>query len=262
MVIIIQNGVNEESVVGSIEVAASGINEEKYYWVDDFDYEAAAVNLAAGGLRADEYTTDGNNGSDDDVTFIQDQGGVIKFATDGLDNDSIEISTTNAVFNTGSNLIMEVRFQVDNIGANDLGAFFGFTETSAIQSINDIIGVSDDFFVVGMNSDTGTPALVKCYSEDDNGGLISSEFAGITLVANQWCTVRIDLTDTEQPRVWVNVSGGAILPTHEIPAATLASHTIQDNIYVKMVMFVQSLDAGNSEGTMSVDYVKIWQDRS
>ena len=52
MVLIIQNGEAEAGQIGSIEVSKAGINDEKYYKCEDFDEEAATVQLDAG-LRAD-----------------------------------------------------------------------------------------------------------------------------------------------------------------------------------------------------------------
>ena len=259
MVIIIQNGVNEESVIGAIEIAGAGINEEKYYKCEDFDEETAGVTLEAG-LRADEWLPGGLNDTAADTTYIQDQGGVIQLKSRAIDNDSTEITWLNTVINIASNPIIEFRVSVDAITASLTGFFVGITETPNIQSINDIVGVSDDFYVIGMNSDLGTPANLRAFSEDDNGGLVTDNL-GVAIAATTWCTIRMDFTNTEQPRVWINLTGGAIAPTHEIPAATITG-TVQNSIYVYPVIFVHCLDATPTQRTLLVDYCKIWQDRS
>ena len=259
MVIIIQNGVNEEAVVGAIEFAASGINEEKYYYCEDFDDEAAAVTLEAG-LHTDEWAPGGLNDTAADVTYIQDQCGVIELKSRGANDDSTEITKLNTAINIASNPIIEFRVSVDAITAALTGFFVGITETSDIQSINDIVGVSDDFYVIGMNSDLGTPANLRAFSEDDNGGMVTNDL-GVAIAATTWCTIRMDFTDTEQPRVWINNTGGTITPSDEIAAATITG-TVQDAIYVYPVIFVQGLDATPTQRTLLLDYIKIWMDRS
>ncbi len=261
MVIIIQNGVNEESVIGAIEIAGAGINDEKYYKCQDFDEETAAVTLAAG-LRGDEFLTGGLNDAAANATYIQGEGGVLQINTNGLDNDSHEFTWLNTALAINSNPILEFRVQVDVITASNLGFFVGVTETPDIQAIGDISAVSDDYFVVGMNSDLGTPALLRAYSEDNNGGQVLNEITGFSMAANTWTTIRIDLSDTEQPRVWINLTGGSIKHSDEIPAALIATNTVQAGIFVYPVIFINSVDVGNSVATLLIDYIKIWQTRS
>lgn len=245
---------------GSVAISATGINEEKYYWCEDFDEEAAAVTLAAG-LRGDEWVRGGVNDADANTTYIQDQGGVLDIVTNGLDDDSHEITHLSTAINTTSNPILEFRVSVDSIAASITGFFVGVTETPDIQTINDISAVSDDYFVVGMNSDLGTPADLRAWGEDDNGGQVLTQLTGTAIAAATWCTIRMDLTDTEQPRVWVNATGGAITPAHEIDAS-LITQTVQAGIYVYPVIFVQCLDVTPTARHLLVDYVKVWQDRS
>ena len=259
MVLIIQNGEAEAGQIGSIEVSKAGINDEKYYKCEDFDEETAAVTLAAG-LRADEWLKGGLNDADANTTYIQDQGGVLKILTNGADDDSHELTWLNTVVNINSNPIIEFRIMIDAITAALSGFFVGVTETPDIQAIGDISAVSDDYFVIGMDSDLGTPAMLRAYGEDNNGGQVLTALTGATMTTT-WVTIRIDLSDTEQPRVWINFAGGAILPQHEI-AASLITQTVQAGIYVYPVIFLNALDVTPSARQLLVDYVKIWQDRS
>lgn len=245
---------------GSVGISSEGINEEKYYKCEDFDEEAAAVTLAAG-LRADEWIRGGVNDADANTTYIQDQGGVLQIVTNGADDDSHEITWLGTTINIASNPILEFRVQIDAVTANLSGFFVGVTETRDIQTINDISAVSDDYLVVGMNSDLADPSTVRIWSEDDNGGQVIDKLTGTTITGATWVTIRIDLTDTEQPRVFINNTGGAITPAHEIAAASITG-TVQDSIYVMPVIFVQCLDATPSARTLLIDYVKAWQDRS
>lgn len=245
---------------GSVGVSATGINEEKYYKCEDFDEEAAAVTLEAG-VRADEWTNGGTGASDDDITYIAGAGGVIELETDGADNDSVGIYWIGTTVLVDSNPILEFRFRVDGIGAADVSCLLGLTETINILDINNIVGLSDDICLVGMNSDLGTPAEMRLWTNDTGGGETVSQL-GVSLVASQWCTVRIDCTDTEQIRVWINNTGGAITSAHEIAVATVGAGTIQGGIAMFPMIFIQSLDAGPSTTALEVDYCKIWQDRS
>lgn len=245
---------------GSMGISALGIADNKYYKCEDFDEEAAAVTLALG-LRGDEWVSAGLNDAAANVTYIQDQCGVLQVVTNGLDNDSHELTWLNTVVNTGSNPILEFRVLIDSIAANMTGFFVGITETNDIQSITDISAVSDDYFVVGMDSDLGTPADLRCWGEDDNGGQVLTQLTGETVAATTWLTIRMDFTNTEQPRVWINHTGGAISADDEL-AAALVTQTIQDNIYVMPVIFVQCLDGTPSARTLLIDYMKIWQSRS
>ena len=245
---------------GSLGISGTGINDEKYYKCEDFDEEAAAITLEAG-VRGDEWLSGGLNDSAANATYIQDQGGVLEIVTNGLDNDSHEITWLSSVVNTGSNPIIEFRVLIDSIGASLTGFFVGITETPDIQTISDISAVSDDYFLVGMDSDLATPADLRCWAEDNNAGQVLTQLTGIAIAATTWCTIRIDLSDTEQPRIFVNATGGAITPAHELDAS-LITQTIQDNIYVYPVIFVQGLDATPTARTLLIDYMKIWVERS
>ena len=245
---------------GSMGISATGINDEKYYRCEDFDEEAAAVTLDAG-LRGDEWTFGGTNGDAGDVTYIQDTGGVIQLQTDGMDNDSVYALWLNTAVNTTANPIIEFRVQIDAIGASSSGFAVGLAETGTFTTMA-FDGADDDFILVGMDTDLGTPANLRLWTEDNNGGENTVDL-GVAIAATTWCTIRIDCTDTEQPRVWINNTGGAISPNDEIAAATIgASANIQDAIYMYPVLFVVSLDAGSSTAELLVDYIKIWQDRA
>jgi len=251
--------VTAKMVDGSMGVSATGINDEKYYRCEDFDEEAAAVTLDAG-LRGDEWTFGGTNGDAGDVTYIQSAGGAIRMETDGADDDSVYALWLNTAVYTGANPIIEFRIQVNSVTANILGMAVGLAETGTFTTMS-FDAVDDDYILMTINSDTANPANLKLVTEDNNGGITTADL-GVAMTANVWCTIRIDCTDTEQPRIFVNNTGGAITPSHEIAAATVGAGTIQDNIYMYPVLFVQCLDATPSAQHIEIDYIRIWQDRS
>lgn len=251
--------VTAKMVDGSMGVTATGINDEKYYRCEDFDEEAAAVTLDAG-LRGDEWTFGGTNGDAGDVTYIQGTGGLIQLETDGADDDSVYALWLNTAVNITANPIIEFRVRIDSVAANMTGFAVGLAETGTFTTMA-FDAVDDDYILVTINSDTANPANLKLYTEDNNGGITTADLA-VAMTANVWCTIRIDCTDTEQPRIFVNNTGGAISPAHEIAAATVGAGTIQAGIYMYPVIFVQCLDATPSARHIDVDYIKIWQDRS
>jgi len=260
--VIIQNGVTEEGVVGAIEIAGAGINDEKYYMCEDFDEEAAGVNLTTASLRADEWTVGGTGATDVDITYISGAGGVVQLQTDGANDDSEGVYWIGTNILVNSNPIIEFRFRIGAVGAADMSCLLGLTETVDILDIRNIDAVSDDYIAIGIDSDEATPASLRLFTNDDGGGDLIVNL-GATVVVDQWCTVRIDLTNTELPRIWVNVEGGAIQPQHEIAAATIgATATIQAAIAMFPFLFVQSVDVGGTAADLEVDYIKIWQDRA
>jgi len=75
---------------------------------------------------------------------------------------------------------------------------------------------------------------------------------GIAIVNDTYVTIKIDLTDTEQPRVWINgteIAAGSITGT--VKAATAMG------VYIA----VQNLAGGEIQRALTIDYIKTWQDR-
>ena len=241
-------------------VSAQGIHDQKYFWMEDFDQEAAAVTLDAG-LHADEWTFGGNVGAAADVTYIAGAGGILQVSSTAVDDQSTGAYWIVDNVYVDSNPIVEFRFRVDDVGAAQMGCLLGLTETVNILSINGIAAVSDDIVAVGMNSDLANPENVRLWT-NDTGGAETVADLGVALTVNVWCTVRFDCTDTEKIRVWINNTGGAISPSDEIVAATVGAGTIQAGIALIPFMFIHCLDATPAEHHMEVDYIKIWQDRS
>lgn len=256
----ITDGVLTASLVtdSSMGVQGSGMNDTKYFRCEDFDEEAAAVTLDAG-LRGDEWTFGGTNGDAGDVTYIQGTGGLIRLETDGADNDSVYALWLNTAVYITANPIIEFRVRVDAVTASLTGFAVGLAETGTFTTMG-FDAADDDYILVGMDSDLGTPANLRMYTEDNNGGITTVD-TGVAIAANTWCTIRIDCTDTEQPRIWINNSGGAITAANEVAAATITG-TIQDAIYMYPVIFLICLDATPSARHLDVDYIKIWQDRA
>jgi hypothetical protein len=240
---------------------------DKYFWCEDFDEEVAAVTLDAG-LRGDEWAAAaGTNGDAADITYIAGVGGIIQAETDGADNDSICSMRNVPSFNTDSNPVMEVRFRVSVVSgaaANGMAAFVGFTDSTFALSSDKEGGGANNFALIGIDTDNdhtfGADQIVFC-TDDDGGSGAGGTYndCGVAATADTWITARIDLTDIEQPRVWVNNAGTAINPSHEVPAANITG-TLKANTVVYPVFYAQTLVDANAQN-IQVDYIKIWQDR-
>lgn len=242
------------------------IESTKYSWKEDFDEEVAAVTLAAG-LRGDEWVLAGTFASADDVTYVAGVGGAIAGQTDGGNDDSLNLTHVCPTVNIGANPIFECRFKVDVCqggGADQMVcAYVGLVETGGFVDKANIEATTDDFILVGIDTDNahgfGFNAII--IATDNAGGSGPGgdiQNTGQVATNDTYITVRIDTTDVNQPRVWVNPTGGAILPTNEVPPANITG-TIKDNIVVYPQLFVQALDA--NDRTMTVDYVKVWSAR-
>ena len=102
------------------------------------------------------------------------------------------------------------------------------------------------FFVLDGNG------LIACESDDNaTDGTASS---GVTLITTSVCYARLDFTDaaTAGVRYYVN---GALVRTSAAWAASAANSKLQP-------MFGAYKVSGTGVGTLTVDYVKLWQERS
>lgn len=245
---------------GSMGISATGINEELYYWCDDFDYCENAATLDAHQVDYNvRWTVGGTTHAAANQVLRVVNNGNIELTTNGAANDSEVITNVNPI-RVDSNPIFEVRFETDSIAANTNVVYVGLTETATPLANANFEAVTDDFILVGIDTGEANPANIRLVTDDTGAaaqtGLI--EDLGVAVSASTYCTVRVDCTDTEQPRVWVNNTGGPITPADEI-AAALITGTIQAGISMYPVIFVEGLAVATSE--LTVDYFKIWSNR-
>lgn len=239
----------------------------KYSWITEFDEEANGVTLNAG-LRTDEWDISvGTNTANTHHVYTQSTtypGGVMVITTAGADNDSdCTFHKVGQLF-VDKNPVVEFRFQTDSVASAQNCVLVGLTEAGWADKAN-IEATSTDFILVGIDSDNGHTFGVDellLISDDDGGaaqtGLI--EDMGVALSAATWTTVRIDLSDTEQPRIWIDTAGGAIDSADEIAAGSITG-TVQAGIVMYPVIFIQTLDATPTDALVRVDYIRAWQDR-
>ena len=228
------------------KVEGTYISQNKYYWADDFDDEAATVQLEAG-LNADFYTTAGVNYAGANVTYTAGPGGTLEAKCANADNDSVTIlGLLN--FNTSLAPIMEARIKIDDKATASF--FVGFSAAA----FNDKATIADNCFLVGLDSDNahtfGAAQLIAASNNDAAGGVIDD--MGVAVVNDTYLTIKIDLTTITQPRVWVNGT--------EVAAATITG-TVKAATAVAPYLHVQNLAGGLIQRVITVDYIKCWQTR-
>lgn len=238
-------GVSGDVTCASIS-SSGAINSQKYYWCDDFDDEAATVQLESS-LNADFWTTAGTNYAAGNVTYLGGVGGTLKALCAAADNDSVTIlGLPNC--NTSQNPILEARIKIDT--KETAGFYVGFAAAASAA-----IGTFPaNCFLVGMDSDNASTfgaTQIIAASNDDNAG-VDYDNMGSAIVSDTFVKIKIDLTDTEQPRVWINDT--------EIAAASITG-TVLDATALCPYIVVQNLAGGAIQRFVTVDYVKCWGDR-
>ncbi len=228
------------------------LNSQSYEWIEDFDDETSGVQFEAG-LVADWWTTAGTNYNANNVTYTAGPGGTVQAVTAGSNDDSVTAIGTS-IFRVNSDPILEARFKVADI--TDAWICVGFVE----GSFADKGTPDDDIIVVGIDSDNGHgfgAAQIVAVTNDNNAGGVYND-CGVAITLDTYITIRIDCTDTEQPRIWVNNTGGQITAANEVDPTDIAG-TIQAGISIAPYFMVQSLTG--AADTFTIDYIKTWQTR-
>jgi len=235
--------INKES--GKIFIRMLGsVDQTSYNKIEDFDEEAAGVQLEAG-LRADEWTGGGTNYASANVIYTGVVNGEVSIATTAADDDSAFIMGLPQ-HEIDKDPIFEVRFKMTDITNGFCG--LGLVEGSFVNKTT----YDDDICLVGIDSDNahgfGAARLVLI-TNDNNAGAIIDDL-GVNLVAGTYVKIKVDLTDTEQPRVWVNDT--------EVAAGSITG-TVQAGITMANYAMAQALSA--AADTLIVDDIKNWSTR-
>lgn len=245
----IDGGTIDEAIIGGATPAAgsfTSVAQSGYYWCDDFDDEVATVQLESS-LNADFWTTAGTTYAAANVTYLAGVGGTLKALCANADNDSVTIlGLLNC--NTTNNPILEARIKIDT--KETAGFFVGLVDAASAA-----IGTfPNNCCLIGMDSDNahtkGATSIVVA-TNDDTGGVIYDD-TGSDIVSNTYIIVKMDLTDTEQPRIWINGT--------EVAAASITG-TVKAATALAPYIVVQNLAGGTIQRYVTVDYIKIWQDR-
>jgi hypothetical protein len=189
--------------------------------------------------------TAGTNYAAANVTYTAGPSGEVQAVTAGADDDSVTITGVSNI-RVDNNPRIESRFKIADI--TNAYVAVGLVEGSyADKAAHD-----DDIMVIGFDSDNGHSLgadQLVLITNDNNGG-IDYDDTGQTISAGTFVTVAIDLTNTEQPKAWID---GV-----EVAAADI-SGTVQAGTSVSAYIMVQSLSA--AADTLTVDYIKVDQDR-
>jgi len=224
-------------------VALLGPRDDRLYtWIEEFDDEANAVQWESG-LQADAWTTGGLNYAAGDVVYESPLGGQLSMSTNNSgDNDSAHTFRDAGQFNTAKDPICEARIKVDDI----TNIFFGFGLVEG--SFDNVDTPDDDIAMLVGNTDQGA-ANIYLVTNDNNAGAVYDD-TGSDWANNTYVKLKFDLTDTEQPRVWIN--------DVEVAAASITG-TVQNSIVMSAYLHVQVLAGGPIQRTMRSHYVKCWE---
>ena len=219
----------------------------EYIFIDEFDQGNAADAVDEIGAHEAYWTVGGAN-ENDMANFNNGVGGNVVLTTaNSADNDSTYI-LGEPVIATDSNPIIEFRFKVDNIV--DAIAMVGLATAAAAEMSGT---PCTDCIMVGLQEENGVSAdAVILGTNDSDGGGMTYQDMLVNVVNNTWVIVRFDITDTEQPRVWVN---GTEVAAGQITGTVKAAQTLMIYAHVQVVA------AGPIQRTMTIDYIKVWQDR-
>ena len=137
---------------------------------------------------------------------------------------------------------------VTSVAKGITGNAIVFTEASTNMAVDGAgtLGTT----TAGLGHNFGATHIVSL-SNDHNGGAIYDDM-GVAIVNDTYIKVKIDLTDTEQPKVWIN--------DVEVASASITG-TVQAAITVAPYMMVQNLAGAAIQRLLTVDYIKVWQDR-
>ncbi len=220
------------------------ISSRKYYFVEEFDDGNSGDAVDEFGSKEAYWTVGGTN-ENDMANFANGVGGVLELVTaNSADNDSTTIFGEPVIY-TDQNPIIEFRFKVDNIV--DAIAMVGLA-TAAVTEFT--AGACTDCMMVGLQEENGISADAVIMFTNDAGAGGTYQDTLINISNGTYVTVRFDLTDPDLPRVWVNNA--------EIASVTL---DVQAGRTLSVFAIVQVIAAGPIERTMTIDYIKVWQDR-
>jgi len=213
---------------GSIE--AEKLNQTKMYWCDDFMETAA--DLASTVISKVYWTGGGTSGTQ---AIAADANGVMQLSTTATGSRSSTLTYSGAsTFDNDLAWIFEARVKVNNITNTkiDLGMY--------------VDGNDEIIFRFDTDVDAGNIYLV---TENNNGGEILQD-TGVNLTANTYFKFRIEVEDDDTFEVSINDTEVCSVPTGTIRDVAFKPYFYVDN------------KAAAEEKILSIDYVKVWQDRS
>lgn len=151
-------------------------------------------------------------------------------------NDELQLSIAQG-------LVFETRFKLAVLPTGNAEMVLGLISAWA----DDVNGTTYNAFVTADGSG-------EIFCEKDDNATDESATSGVTLTTADWCIARIDCSDVTSIKFYVNgnrVAGGTTFDW----AASAANSKVQPFVGVYKA-------SGTGVGTLQVDYVKVWQNRS
>lgn len=214
----------EDDFIGSsLVIPAAGSAESGAGWVKKI--VGAAPPTVAG-------VADGTNGVVACTLTVDDQ----KQSAEAYHNDELQFSIVQG-------LVFEARFCLPVLPTLLAEAVVGLTSAWAD-------GLDATTYNVIVTCDGN--GLIAC--EKDDNAADESASSGVTLIADEYAIVRIDCTDVADIKFYVNGNRVAESTTFDW-AASAANSKVQP-------IFGCYKASGAGLGTLHVDYVKVWQNRS
>ncbi len=185
---------------------------------------SALAETAVNGL----YTPGGANHVAANVTVQKDG---VQITTSALDNDSATILVNLPALNTTQKPKYSFRFKLDSI----TNAYCAVGVTTA--AFADKATLPNNCALLGIDADNahGFGAARLIFTTKDDAAAAVIDNTGVNMVAGTWVWGVVDLTDTEQPRVWIagtEIAAGSILGT------------VKDATNFYLYFHVQNLAAG------------------
>lgn len=164
-----------------------------------------------------------------------------QLTTSALDDDSASIIMALPVLNTTQNPKFSFRFKVDSIA--NAAVLVGLTAGAFV----DKAAPNNNCALIGIDADNGHTfgaARLVLLTRDD-GAAADYDDLGSNMANNTWVWGVVDLTDTEQPRIWIAGT--------EIAAASITG-TVKDATAFYLYFMVQNLAAGAHTLTAVCDH--------
>jgi len=212
------------------EVKADQVTEDKLFWQDEF-MEAAAV-LASTVYSKAHWTGAGTSGTQ---TIAAAPGGVMNLETTNTGSRTATLTFTTANFDAADIPCFETRLKTSNITNSKI-------EFGMYVDANDEILFRFDTAVNAGN--------IYLVTESNNAGEIVTDTT-VDLVAGAYATFRIEWLTTTTFKVYIN--GTEVLASH-------SSNVIRSLATFKPYFYVDNKDQAEAK-ILSVDYVKMWQNR-
>lgn len=211
-------------------VTGARFNDTRLYWCDDF-METAAL-LASTVYSKAHWTGGGTNGTQ---TVTAGVGGTIALDTTNTGSRTSTLAFATADFSTNYAPTLEFRLKTSNITNTKITAGW-------------YVGANDYAWFM---FDTATSAANIYLSTRNNGATAVTTDTGVDLVAGTYYTFRLAIAANET--VTASINGVRVAASHAGTVQQLATD---------VPYFYVDNKAASEAKVLTIDYVKVWQNRS